>query len=214
MKIDKIAVAFVMVSIYFLPIAMPSNNVTVLITGFEPFGKWKINPSQMVAMELNGKQIENARIIGLVLPVDFNKSFNMIKESINIYKPRIIINLGLNGMADSIHVEKIAINLKCNEWRCSKIEDGNFIQFSPFPVIKIVGEMRKNGIVAMPSFFAGTYSCNYVFYSTLNYINKNKLQIKDDFIHLPPLSNQTKYGMKFDDMVEGIKIAIKISLAN
>ena len=182
----------------------------VLVTGFKPFGNWTANPSEVVANLLNGCEIDNAKIVSIILPVDFNNSFEILKDAIAIYKPSIIISLGLDGMAHKIHVEKIAINLECNEYRCKLIEKhGKFVQISPLPAFKIAEEMRKHGYKAIPSFYAGTYVCNYIFYSTLSYIEENGLQIKAGFIHLPPLKSQRKYGMDADDMANAIKIAIK-----
>ena len=50
---------------------MGSFAPIVLITGFEPFNGYEINPSQLIAETLNGQNIEDAEIIGIVLPVNF-----------------------------------------------------------------------------------------------------------------------------------------------
>lgn len=211
--IMKKFIAIFIVTIFYIPnFSIAEKNDIVLITGFETFGKWNINPSQIVAESLNNSYIGNAKIISLTLPVDFNKSFIKIKNAIRKYKPILIINLGLNGRAYTIHVEKIAINLMCNRWKCSRISNEKFIQISPLPSLKIVWELRKNGYKARLSFFAGTYVCNYIFYKTLEYINEEELSIKACFIHLPPLKSQKKYGMKLNDMINAIKIAIKVGL--
>ncbi len=200
----------ILIAILLVPVSFGGNgHEVILITGFETFGEWEENPSAMVAMALNGSFIGDAKIVSIILPVDFNQSFEKIKNAMEKYKPSMILSLGLNGNARSIHVEKLAINLKCDNGRCSFIENGRLIQISPLPVIKICNELRSHGYKARPSFFAGTYACNFVFYSTLAYINENELDIKDGFIHVPPLKSQRRYGMELNDMVNAIRIAIK-----
>jgi len=203
----------ILIAILLVPISFGGNeHEVILVTGFEPFGEWNENPSAMVAMALNGSFIGNAEIVSIVLPVDFNQSFEKIKDAIEKYKPFMIISLGLNGKARAIHIEKIALNIECNNGRCSFIKNGRLIQISPLPAFKICNELRSHGYKAKPSFFAGTYACNFIFYSTLNYIDENELDIKDGFIHVPPLKSQRRYGMELNDMVNAIKIAIKASM--
>ncbi len=179
---------------------------TILITGFEPFDKWNENPSQIIASSLNGSIIDNARVVSLILPVDFNMSFMMIKRAIEKYHPSVVMMLGLNGRSRSMQVEKVALNLKCNGWKCSRIKDGNLILISHAPAMEICSALRERGIKARPSIYAGIYSCNYVFYMTLDY-EKNAMV---SFIHLPPLKSQAWYGMDEKDMENGIALAAAI----
>jgi len=67
----------------------------VLLTGFEPFDIYDVNPSQIIAEELNGKIIEGVEVIGVVLPVNFEKSLINLTCAIEDYNPTIIISMGL-----------------------------------------------------------------------------------------------------------------------
>jgi len=195
-----------------------SGNGVVLLTGFEPFNNYDINPSQLVVEELNGSRIGNAVVMAIVLPVDFNNSAEIVRDAIDKFKPVAVINMGLNGYTKSIEVEKIAFNVRSiyvdGKWRgWERIsKEGNPLFFSTLPVNSIVEKIRENGSRAKISYFAGTYSCNYVFYSTLFYVNEKNLHIPAGFIHLPPLKSQKNYGMEFQEMVEDIKIAIEETL--
>ena len=188
------------------------KHEVILITGFQPFNEWEENPSAMIAMALNRSHIGDATIVSIILPVDFNQSFEKLRKAIEKYEPSMILSLGLNGHAATIHVEKLAINLKCNEGKCSFIKNGKLVQISPLPALKICKELRKHGYKARPSFFAGTYACNSIFYSTLDYINKQGLQIKYGFIHVPPLKSQREYGMELQDMINATKITITAAM--
>ena len=205
-----------------LPISASSyhGDEYVILTGFEPFGNYEINPSQMVVEELNGSTVGNAKIISFILPVDFNKSAEIIKRAIEDYNPAVVICTGLDGSARKIEVEKIALNIrwasldnKFGGWK--KMEnDAPFFLLSTLPVEEIVEAIDENGIEARISYFAGTYSCNYVFYSTLLYMEEDGKDIPVGFIHLPPLKSQKRYGMELEDMKEAIKIAIERTLAS
>ncbi len=73
---------------------------SVLVTGFEPFGTYPINPSQVIAETLNGSTLHDAEIIGIILPVNFTTSVEKAKEAIELYKPDVVISLGLNAKAE------------------------------------------------------------------------------------------------------------------
>ena len=47
---------------------------TLLLTGFEPFLKYPVNPTQRIVDELHGMEIGKYRIHSEVLPVDFSVS--------------------------------------------------------------------------------------------------------------------------------------------
>lgn len=186
----------------------------VLITGFEPFDRWEVNPSQLVAEELDGEDVEGARIIGMVLPVDFNESFAMVKEALITYEPSVVIALGLDGSARMLCVENIGVNLKREKgWQLSRIEkEGSFLYFSSLPSRTIVQNLREAGIPARQSFFAGIYACNFILYRLMEYVHEQHLNISAGFIHLPPLSSQRPYGMELATMVEGVGKAITVSM--
>jgi pyroglutamyl-peptidase len=83
-----------------------------LVTGFEPFGNYTVNPSQLIAQTLNGSTFNDVDIVGVVLPVDFNESVKMTTDAIQHYHPDLVMSLGLNARSQAIRVEKIGVNLK------------------------------------------------------------------------------------------------------
>jgi len=204
------AKAFIIILFFFFPNITHEEKV-VLITGFEPFGKWEVNPSELVAENLNGSKIGNAKVIGIVLPVDYNESFKKLEKAIAKYKPDLIICLGLDGSARAINVEVVALNLKRDGWKFERINEKLFYT-STLPCKEIVNELRKEEIKARLSFFAGFYLCNFIFYNTMKYIEENGLDIKAGFIHIPPLKSQASYGMDLEEIIKAIKIAVEVSL--
>lgn len=191
----------------------------VLVTGFEPFDGYGINPSQLIAESINGQNIDGAEIIGIVLPVNFTKSVENLTHAISSYNPVLVISIGLSPSSHRINVEKCGINLKRlprNEsmWFLPHRLDtsGPFIRLSPLNTREIVLEMGKVDIPSRQSFFAGLYVCNAVLYGTLGYIEENELSTIAGFIHVPLLSSQDPNGMDLEIMIEAVKLAIETSL--
>jgi pyroglutamyl-peptidase len=196
-----------------------SGAQVVLVTGFEPFGNYTVNPSQLIAEVLNGSTLNDAEIVGVVLPVDFNESVEMTTDAIQHYHPDLVMSLGLNARSQAIRVEKIGINLKRypkddGTWSFPRRIDvsGPFLRFSPLHTVDIVRKIRAANISVQQSFFAGTYVCNTLFYQLLGYVTDHNRTIKVGFIHVPLLDSQDPYGMSLQTMINAVKIAIQVGL--
>ena len=196
-----------------------SNTPIVLVTGFEPFDIYEINPSQLIAEALDGQNIGGIEIIGIILPVDFNESVEVVTQAIIDYNPLLVISIGLSANTHKVNVEKCGINLKRlprNEsmWFILHRLDprGPFIHLSTLHTREIVLEIREAGIPSRQSFFAGLYVCNAVLYRTLGFIKEHEIPTKAGFIHVPLLPSQDPDGMDLEIMIEAVKLAIKTSL--
>jgi len=198
------------------PLSTKKESI-VLVTGFEPFGGYDINPSQIIAQSLDGQELDGAFIYSLVLPVDFNDSVQISTTAIDFLHPDLIISIGLEAKADAIHVEKLGINLKYDPNKSDKGYSrlnprGPLIRFSSLPTQSIVHELRKKGIPTQLSWSAGTYICNALLYGEISYIQQHKLPIRVGFIHVPLLQSQDPNGMDEQVMLEAIKTIIQISV--
>jgi len=196
-----------------------SGSTVVLVTGFEPFGVHSTNPSQIIAETLNGSSLHDADIIGIVLPVDFEKSVERARDAIELYHPDVVISLGLNAKAQRIEVEKIGFNLKRypkddGTWSFpQRIEkNGPFLRLTSLKTHDIARTIRQAHISAQQSFFAGTYICNALFYGLLGYVREQNLSITVGFLHVPLLDSQDPSGMPLQMMVDAVQIAIQESL--
>lgn len=165
----------------------------ILLTGFEPFLKFRSNPTEAAVKELNGQEIGEYIVTGKVYPVVFDKITQLITADIKEVKPDAVICLGLAGGRHTIDIERIAIN--CIDGRVDndgfnpngeKIDEaGPDGLFSTLPVKDIEAVLKENEMPARISNTAGTYLCNNVMYSALNHIRVNNLDIPAGFIHVP-----------------------------
>ena len=196
-----------------------SGENVVLVTGFEPFGSYTINPSQIIAESLNGTVLSNVTIIGIVLPVDFNTSLEQAAEAIQQYHPDLVLCLGLNARAQEIRVEKIGFNVKRypkddGTWSFPRRinSSGPLLRFSPLPTRDIVQKIQQANIPAKISCFAGTYVCNALLYQLLGHVAVHNITRRIGFLHVPLLDSQDPEGMPLQSMVDAVTIAIQVNL--
>ena len=153
----------------------------------------------------------------------FKKSAQKLFETIDAVKPDAVICVGQAGGRFDFNVERIAINvddarIPDNEGKqpidVKIFEDGENAYFASLPIKAMVEEAKKAGVPASVSNTAGTFVCNHIMYSLLYYINKNKLNIRGGFIHVPYISQQvigkknTPY-MELTTATKGLEASIR-----
>ncbi|ALC87728.1 peptidase C15 [Bacillus sp. FJAT-22090] len=165
----------------------------LLLTGFEPFLSFTVNPTMRIVEELNGQHIGEYEIYGRVLTVDFASSGKELLAHIEEINPDAVISLGLAGGRYKITPERIAINVKDgaadNEGHTPIDEsiqmEGEPGYFSTLPIRQMVNKLLEEGLPASISNTAGTYLCNNVMYEGLHYAKTNKPDMPAGFIHIP-----------------------------
>ena len=194
----------------------------ILITGFDPFGGEKINPA-WEAVNALPDEVDGVEVIKVQIPTVFKKSAQKLFETIDAVKPDAVICVGQAGGRFDFNVERIAINvddarIPDNEGKqpidVKIFEDGENAYFASLPIKAMVEEAKKAGVPASVSNTAGTFVCNHIMYSLLYYINKNKLNIRGGFIHVPYISQQvigkknTPY-MELTTATKGLEASIR-----
>jgi len=148
----------------------------VLLTGFEPWGTIRVNPSGDVARALGGH----------VLPVDYDGAGRMLRRLIAKERPDAIVMLGLAERRRSIELEAVAVNIDhCEErrqrrWR-KAIRKGPLALASTLPLDRLFRRLKASRIPVRISHHAGTFICNHVFY-----VGLAATDVPCGFVHLPP----------------------------
>ena len=158
----------------------------ILLTGFEPWADWSMNPSGEVAESLDGVVIGGCEVVSTVLPVVHGSDIAKVAPLIAEYRPVAVVSLGLHGSAASLHVERVAVNLKILDGVDQLVvEGGPDAYFATLPTREMVGRMHLADVPAKLTYSAGTFLCNHIMYAVLHMIKENSLDIPAGFIHLP-----------------------------
>ena len=189
----------------------------LLITGFEPFGGEKINPS-WEAVKLLPEKIGDFEIIKAEIPVVFEKAAKTVLAKAEELKPDVIICVGQAGGRTGITPEMVAINLRFasipdNEGNQPKdipcVENGENAYFSTLPVRKMTAAVSDSCIPCSVSYSAGTYVCNDLIYHVLHHYKGTDTNAC--FIHVPFIPEQTtdKPSMELETIAKALEIAIE-----
>lgn len=190
------------------------NNIKLLLTGFEPFGDFKVNPTEKIVRTLDEEAKKNSirNLDVYILPVTERAS--EIVNSLLTKNYDYVVHIGLHGLIDDFAIEKVGINI--DDYRIpdnsgvtkqDKPIDptGKNAYFVKLPVRKIEEALKNKNVKCHLSYSAGTYLCNHLLYTSLNYIEKNKFSTKVGFIHIPNFDK-----MEFEEMLKGIKIILRL----
>ena len=190
----------------------------IIVTGFDPFGGEKINPSIECVKAL--PEVEGVELIRLELPTVFKESAKRLNEVINEVKPDAVLSVGQAGGRPGITMERIAINVddaripdNSKQQPIDEIiqTEGAAAYFSTLPIKRIVKAIREAGISAEVSNSAGTFVCNHIMYQALFAAEKAEKPFKAGFMHIPFIPEQTtdKPSLPLEESTKALLIAIE-----
>jgi len=205
----------------------------VLVTGFESFAGYRVNPSSMVVERLSREGVawgDSLELYTAILPVSFKRAGKTLQELLGEYRPDIYVGLGVAAGIPYIAVERVAVNIMDARIPDNDGEqpidepidpEGPAAYFTTLPIKAIVKRLREKGIPAAVSNTAGTFLCNYVAYLSLHYSRIKGYPRRAGFIHLPLLPEQAaekkegcgiQASMSLDLMIKAVKIALETAM--
>ncbi|MFC4552920.1 MULTISPECIES: peptidase [Halorussus] len=171
--------------------------MTLLLTGYEPFGDRERNPTAEVARELDGETVADRDVVGRVLPVEFDRAGGEMRELIEEYDPDAIVATGLAAGRTAVSIERVGVNVA----DCAGVPDNDGVEprderirpgdgepaayFSTLPVVEVVESLLGAGIPARISNTAGTHLCNDLLYRTRAHLERESRDVPMGFVHLP-----------------------------
>ena len=198
------------------------SPLSVLVTGFDPFGGSAVNPSWDAIHALHGREIAGHRIIGGEIPTVFGASLQRLEALMEEHRPRLVICTGQAGGRSAISLERVAINV--NDARIPDnagakpidvpiLRDGPAAYFTTLPIKAMLQAMLDAGVRADVSQTAGTFVCNQTFYGLMHLLAQPKWQgVRGGLIHVPWLTEQGQPSMRLPDIVRGLEIAVTCAL--
>ena len=200
----------------------------VLLTGFDPFGKDKINPALELIKKMAKEEIPDVVLTTIRLPVVFGEAIAELISAIEKTKPDLILSLGQAAGRMVVSIERIGLNMNDtdhadnanNKPRDELIADnGPAAYFTTINVRKTYQEIKKASIPVSISNSAGTFVCNNIIYGVLHHLaSNNQNHIKYGFIHIPDLPSQAAEkarpfaSLPLEILEKAVRIAINVNI--
>jgi pyroglutamyl-peptidase len=172
--------------------------MTLLLTGFEPYGGRGINPAHEVVGTLDGTEIAGHAVVGRTIPVAYEGLADRIRALVAETAPVVVIGLGLWPGEPVIRLERVAVNLadfeiadNAGRIAAEPLDPGGPAAFAAtIPVARIRDRLLAAGIPARLSGTAGQFLCNALLYRALQACAASDPAPSCGFVHVPYLPEQ------------------------
>lgn len=197
----------------------------ILVTGFEPYGAHKANPSEDLAKALDGRRFGAQVIRGVVLPVHHRDAAAKVEQLLAELDPDTIVHVGLADGRARLALERVAVNVMDYSIADNAgyqalgepcVAGGPAAYFATLPLRAILEALTADGIPAHVSNTAGTYLCNQTLYSTLHAVTREGHRARVGFVHLPLLpamvaaANAELPSMDFPLMLRALETVLRV----
>jgi pyroglutamyl-peptidase len=168
--------------------------MTTLVTGFDPFGGLRSNPSQTAGSWLAAQRED---ILYLPVPTSYARSVEALQRAVQTHRPTALLLLGFAARAAGLRLERLARNATTttapdNDGKC---QAGPILEGGP-PWIetsvdydRILRILASKGIPHTASDDAGGYVCNWLYWHAL--VGDRTLPTL--FVHLAEPANTTRW---------------------
>ncbi|SDR15295.1 pyroglutamyl-peptidase I [Natronobacterium texcoconense] len=205
------------------------SDVTVLVTGYEPFGEFETNPTCRIARRLDGETIgDAATVVGRELPVVFDEMEAELEEYLAEHDPDVVCGLGLAAGRNALSLERVGINLRDtagipdNDDREVTDEavdaEGPVAYFATLPLREMKSAMRDAGVPTTLSTDAGTHLCNDFLYAARHRAETDDREFRVGFVHTPfshedaARRDEGEPSMALETMTRGIQEGLAVSV--
>ncbi|MBV8086180.1 MAG: pyroglutamyl-peptidase I [Chloroflexi bacterium] len=197
--------------------------LTILLTGFEPFGGEPVNPSSEAVDAIGLAPPAGLRLATAILPCSYARTLPSLRRAVAEHRPDAVICVGQAGGRTDISVERVAVNIDDG-----RIADNDGVQrvdepivpagpaayFATLPIKAIVARLRDRGIPSSVSGTAGAFLCNHAMYGALHLAATERPGIRAGFIHVPYLPEQAarhpgSCSMGLETLIAGLRLAIE-----
>jgi pyroglutamyl-peptidase len=145
-----------------------------VVQGFGPFGEFTVNPSELLVGALAERG--DPQVHTEVLPVSLDRTAAEIPRLMAKLEPQVWLGVGLAAGRTALSLEAVALNLA--DWPAADADadgvsvarmpiapDGPAAHLTTLPAGTILAAWRDAGIPGYLSQSAGSYLCNFSFYT-------------------------------------------------
>lgn len=204
----------------------------LLLTGFEPFGKSSVNPTELVVRRFErGEAAPPERVVlsTLVLPVEGQTAPRLLVEAVREQRPDAVLSLGQSRSRTGFSIERVLINLR--DYRISDntgahvtdasiAPEGPTAYFTTLPARRMHEALRHAGLPSDLSLSAAAFLCNEVSYALLHALatdpDEKMRSIRAGFVHMPMLPEQVATedvslpSMGMEELTRGVRIMLEV----
>jgi pyroglutamyl-peptidase len=166
----------------------------ILLTGFGPFPGFAENPSAWLAETLAKRPPSpEFKLHARVLPTEWEE-VALIPRLYRTLQPHVLIHFGVSKRAPAFYIERMAHNRAARAAdargtmpKGRTIRAGGPQRFdTPFPAAELAAHLRRSGVAAMTSRSCGAYLCNFLYYHSLEWAQRQGNFPPVVFVHIPP----------------------------
>ncbi|MEM1303872.1 MAG: pyroglutamyl-peptidase I [Planctomycetota bacterium] len=161
----------------------------VLITAYGPYDSWHENASWLALKELTSRPFEKVELTTRLYPVDFAELRSRLESDL---APGFdcVLHLGQAPGRGSIALEAFGVNVQRERGQAGLdakplAPDGPPAYRSSLPLEQWASSLRRAGIPADVSFYAGDYLCNAAMYWSHYFAVRSGKSPAATFLHLP-----------------------------
>lgn len=195
----------------------------ILLTGFDAFGGATLNPSWLAVQALQGRQMLGHRVVAAQLSTVFDASLRELNALLLQHRPALVICVGQAGGRGALSLERVAINVNdapiadnagAQPVDTPVVRRAPAAYFTGLPIKAMRAALQREGIAAEVSQTAGTFVCNHVFYGLMRTLatTRELRHTRGGFVHVPWLPEQGTPHMALDDIVRGLRVALRCAL--
>lgn len=201
----------------------PNPQKKILLTGFDAFGGASVNPSWLAVKALHGRQMLGHTVVAAQLPTVFDASLRELHALLMQHQPALVVCVGQAGGRHAMSLERVAINVNdapmadnagAQPVDTPVAQGAPVAYFTSLPIKAMLAALQTEGVRAEVSQTAGTFVCNHVFYGLMRELatQPQLRQTRGGFVHVPWLPEQGTPHMALDDIVRGLRAALRCAL--
>ena len=170
--------------------------MVTVIQGFGPFGEFAVNPSELLVRSIAERGDRDVHTE--VLPVSLDRTAAEVPRLMAKLQPQVWLGVGLAAGRTALSIEAVAVNLA--DWPASDADadgvsvtrlpiapDGPAAYLTTLPAEPVLQAWHEAGIPGYLSQTAGSYLCNFSFYTAAHAASMLGLPCLVGFLHVPLL---------------------------
>jgi len=187
-----------------------------VVQGFGVFGGFTANPSELLVRSLAERGDPDIRTE--VLPVSLDRVATEVPKLMAECRPQVWLGVGLAAGRTALALEAVAVNLA--DWpeseadadgisvaRVPVVSGGPAAHLTTLPADAILTAWREAGIPGYLSQTAGSYLCNFSFYTAAEAARQLGLSCMVGFLHVPLLPELVTQPHKQPSMAMALQSA-------